>query len=342
LKMLFRCDHAEVRPISGTNANEAVFSRFVNPGDVVMVNSTPTGGHISHHKEGSLGKFTRNIIDIPVTEDGYHMDVEKTIYLIEKTKPKIIVLGKSLFLFPEPVAELSEACQANQVRILYDAAHVLGLIAAKQFQRPLKEGAFLMTASTHKTFFGSQRGLILSNMEEKNWRKIDRGAFPGSSSNHHLDTLTQMAASTYEMMEFGDQYAEDTIKNARALASELDRHGFDVQAKEFGFTQSHQAALNVKEFRGGEGVSKTLELNDIIVNMNMLPHEPLGNHDHPEGIRIGVQEMTRFGMREDEMSHIAELIKECIMDKKVVKEEVNRFRSEYQEVRYSFDGIEKK
>ncbi len=199
-----------------------------------------------------------------------------------------------------------------------------------------------MTASTHKTFFGSQRGLILSNMEEKYWRKIDRGAFPGSSSNHHLDTLTQMAVSTYEIMEFGDQYAEDTIKNAQALASELDRHGFDVQAKEFGFTQSHQVALNVKEFRGGEGVSKTLELNDIIVNMNMLPHEPLGNHDHPEGIRIGVQEMTRFGMREDEMSHIAELIKECIIDKKVVKEEVNRFRSGYREVRYSFDSIEKK
>jgi glycine hydroxymethyltransferase len=199
-----------------------------------------------------------------------------------------------------------------------------------------------MTASTHKTFFGSQRGLILSNMEEKYWRKIDRGAFPGSSSNHHLDTLTQMAVSTYEIMEFGDQYAKDTIKNAQALASELDRHGFDVQAKEFGFTQSHQVALNVKEFRGGEGVSKTLELNDIIVNMNMLPHEPLGNHDHPEGIRVGVQEMTRFGMREDEMSHIAELIKECIIDKKVVKEEVNRFRSGYREVRYSFDSIEKK
>ena len=342
LKILFQCDHAEVRPISGTNANEAVFSRFVSPGDVVMVNSTPTGGHISHHKEGSLGKFTRNIIDIPVTKDGYHMDVEKTIYLIEKAKPKIIVLGKSLFLFPEPVAELSEVCQANHVRILYDAAHVLGLIAVKQFQRPLKEGAFLMMASTHKTFFGSQRGLILSNMEEKYWRKIERGAFPGSSSNHHLDTLTQMAVCTYEMMEFGDQYAEDTIKNAQALASELDRHGFDVQANEFGFTQSHQVALNVKEFRGGEGVSRTLELNDIIVNMNMLPHEPLGNHDHPEGIRIGVQEMTRFGMREDEMSRIAELIKECIIDKKVVKEGVNRLRSEYQTVRYSYDSIEKK
>lgn len=337
LKILFECAHTEVRPISGTNANEAVFSRFVRPGDVVMVNSTPTGGHISHHKEGSLGKFTRNIIDIPVSADGYHIDVEKSAYLIEKTKPKIIVLGKSLFLFPEPVQELNEVCQANGTRIIYDAAHVLGLISGKQFQRPLKEGAFLITASTHKTYFGSQRGIILSNMEEQSWRKIDRGAFPGSSSNHHLDTLAQMAICTYEMMEFGEQYAQDTIQNAKALAAALDKFGFDVQGKEFGYTESHQVAVNVKAYGGGEKVSRVLEVNDIVLNMNMLPHEPLSAHDHPEGIRIGVQEMTRFGMGEDEMVRIAELIKECIIDKKSVKEEVNRFRSEYQWVKYSYD-----
>lgn len=337
LKILFECAHTEVRPISGTNANEAVFSRFVRPGDVVMVNSTPTGGHISHHKEGSLGKFTRNIIDIPVSADGYHIDVEKSTYLIEKTKPKIIVLGKSLFLFPEPVQELNEVCQANGTRIIYDAAHVLGLISGKQFQRPLKEGAFLITASTHKTYFGSQRGIILSNMEEQSWRKIDRGAFPGSSSNHHLDTLAQMAICTYEMMEFGEQYAQDTIQNAKALAAALDKFGFDVQGKEFGYTESHQVAVNVKAYGGGEKVSRVLEVNDIVLNMNMLPHEPLSAHDHPEGIRIGVQEMTRFGMGEDEMVRIAELIKECIIDKKSVKEEVNRFRSEYQWVKYSYD-----
>ncbi len=340
LKIMFECDHSEVRPISGTNANEAVFSRMLCPGDVVMVNSTPAGGHISHHKEGSLGKFTKNIIDIPLTEDGYHMDVAKTMYLIEKAKPKMIVLGKSLFLFPEPVAELAEICQKYKCRIMFDAAHVLGLIAGKQFQRPLKEGAFLMTASTHKTYFGSQRGIILSNMEEEYWRKIDRGAFPGSSSNHHLDTLAQMAICTYEMMEFGEQYAEDTIKNAKALAASLDKYGFDVQGKDFGYTKSHQVAVNVKEFLGGERVSKTLELNDIILNMNMLPHEPLSNHDRPEGIRIGVQEMTHFGMGEQDMDRIAELIKECIIDKKPVKEEVNRFRSEYQKVNYSYDEID--
>jgi glycine hydroxymethyltransferase len=221
--------------------------------------------------------------------------------------------------------------------MIYDAAHVLGLIAGKQFQRPLKEGAFLMTASTHKTYFGSQRGIILSNMEEALWRRIDRGAFHGSYSNHHLDTLAQMAIASYEMMEFGEQYAEDTIKNAKVLAAELDRHGFDVQGKEFGFTETHQVAVDVSAFRGGEKVSKTLEINDIILNMNMLPHEPLKNHDRPDGIRIGVQEMTRFGMGAEAMGKIAELMKECIIDKKTVKEEANRFRANYQDIKYSYD-----
>jgi len=337
LKMLFECNHCEVRPISGTNANEAVFSRLINYNDVVMVNSTPGGGHISHHRQGSVGKFTKNIIDFPLTQDSYHIDVEKTKDLIRRVKPKLIVLGKSLFLFPEPIADLVEICQENNIIMLYDAAHVLGLIAGKKFQDPLREGANLITASTHKTFFGSQRGLILSNMDENFWRKIDRGAFPGSSSNHHLDTLAQLSICTYEMMEFGVQYAEAVIANAKTLAEALDQLGFDVGAKEFGYTESHQVAVNVKKFDGGEKTSITLEMNDIILNMNMLPHEALSTFNHPEGIRIGVQEMTRFGMGKEEMRRIAELIKECVVDKKKVKEEVNRFRSAFQEVKYSFD-----
>jgi glycine hydroxymethyltransferase len=340
LKILFNCDHTEVRPISGTNANEAVFSKFVNKEDVVMANSTPGGGHISHHRIGSLGKFTKNIIDFPLTKDGYHIDIEKTKFLIKTAKPKILVLGKSLFLFPEPVKELSEICNENGILIIYDGAHVLGLIAAKRFQDPLREGAFLITASTHKTFFGSQRGLILSNMDVDGWMKIDRGAFPGSSSNHHLDTLAQLALCTNEILEFGTDYAEAVIENAKTLAAAIERHGFDVEAKQFDYTESHQLAINVRKFGGGEKVSKKLEINDIVLNMNMLPHEPLSNHDHPEGVRIGVQEMTRFGMKTDEMERIAELIKECVIDNKPVKKEVNRFRADYQEVKFSFDDKE--
>ena len=338
LRALFECTHSEVRPISGTNANEAVFSRLIGYNDVVIVNSTPGGGHISHHKAGSVGKFTRNIIDFPLTPDGYHLDAGKTKDLIMRVKPRLIVLGKSLFLFPEPIAQLVDVCNEYKVTIIYDGAHVLGLIAGKQFQDPLKEGAELITASTHKTFFGSQRGVVLSNVDATFWRKIDRGAFPGSSSNHHLHTLAQMAICAYEMMEFGQQYAQAVTTNAKALAKALDECGFDVEAKEFGYTESHQVAVNVRKYGGGDTVSINLEMSDIILNMNMLPHEGLSTLTHPDGIRIGVQEMTRFGMGPEEMRRIAELMKECIIDKKNVKDEVNKFRAGYQEVKYSFDA----
>jgi glycine hydroxymethyltransferase len=340
LKNIFKCEHTEVRPISGTNSNEAIFSKFVNKEDIVMANSTPGGGHISHHRLGALGKFTKNIIDFPLTADGYHLDVEKTKDLINRIKPKLIVLGKSLFLFPEPIAELREVCEQNKTKIIYDGAHVLGLIAGKCFQDPLGDGALMVSASTHKTYFGSQRGLILSNMDAESWRKVDRGAFPGSSSNHHLGTLAQMALSTVEFMEFGDQYAAQVIKNAKHLAVALEREGFCVAAKDFGYTESHQVAVNVNEYGGGSLISTLLEQNDIILNMNMLPHEPLKNHNNPEGLRIGVAEMTRYGMNEPEMEKIAELMKEVVIEKKSVKEEVNKLRANYQNVKYSFDNTE--
>ena len=220
---------------------------------------------------------------------------------------------------------------------MFDAAHVLGLIAGKRFQRPLKEGAFLMTASTHKTYFGSQRGIILSNMEEEYWRKIDRGAFPGSSSNHHLDTLAQMAICTYEMMEFGPEYARQTITNAKFFGKKLYEMGFNVQAEDFGFTESHQIAVNVTEFGDGDEVARHLKDNNIVLNMNLLPSEPLANVSNPAGIRLGVQEMTRFGMKEPEMEILASLFKKCLIDGKYVGDEVKEFRRNYQEVHYSFD-----
>lgn len=339
LKTLFKCKHVDVRPISGTVANDATFSRYIQPGDIVMVNSTAGGGHISHHKSGSVGKYTHNIVDFPLTDDGYHIHVEKTIDLINAIHPKVLILGKSLFLFPEPVKELKEACKNNGTVIIYDAAHVLGLIAGGKFQSPLEEGADLMTASTHKTFPGTQRGIILSNMKDKDWEKIDKGAFPGSSSNHHLDTLVGLAITTYEMLDFGAQYAEQVCANAKALAEELYEAGFDVQAKEFGFTESHQVAVDVTKYGRGDEVARILKDNNIICNMNLLPFEPLENVLNPAGIRIGVQEMTRFGMKEPEMATIANFIKKILIDGKYVGDEVIEFRKGFQKVHYSYDDM---
>jgi glycine hydroxymethyltransferase len=337
LKTLFDCQHMEVRPISGTVANDAVFSRYIKPGDVVIVNSTPGGGHISHHKAGSVGKYTKNIVDFPLTPDGYHIDCDQTYDLVKKLHPKVLIFGKSLFLFPDPIKELVDICRDNETTVIYDAAHVLGLIAGKQFQDPLGEGADIVTASTHKTFFGSQRGVIMSNMDRKEWWKIDKGAFPGSSSNHHLDTLVSLAITTCEMMVFAEEYTKQIVTNAKTLARSLSNLGFNVQAKEFDFTESHQVAVDVSELGGGNEVARILKENDIILNMNLLPFEPLEKVTNPAGIRIGVQEMTRFGMKEKEMERIAELFKKCLKDSLSINDEVQEFRKEFQKVQYSFD-----
>jgi glycine hydroxymethyltransferase len=302
-----------------------------------MVNSTAGGGHISHHKSGSVGKYTKNIVDFPLTPDGYHIDCEATYALVKKLHPKVLIFGKSLFLFPEPIKDLVEICNDNETTIIYDAAHVLGLIAGKQFQDPLGEGADIVTASTHKTFFGSQRGIIMSNMDKKEWWKIDKGAFPGSSSNHHLDTLVSLAVTTCEMIVFAEEYTKQTIHNAKTLGRSLSDLGFNVQAKEFDFTESHQIAVDVSELGGGNEVARILKENDIILNMNLLPFEPLERVTNPSGIRIGVQEMTRMGMKTKEMERIAELIKKCLKDSLSVNNEVRELRKDFQKVHYSFD-----
>ena len=337
MRSLFNAKNVDVRPISGTVANEAVFSRYIHPGDIVMVNSTPGGGHISHHRAGSVGKYTQNIINFPLTEDGYHIDVRRTCFLIRETKPRVLIFGKSLFLFPEPVEELAELCRKEKIMVIFDAAHVLGLIAGKHFQDPLGEGAHLMTGSTHKTFFGSQRGLIVSNHGTKEWTRIDKGAFPASSSNHHLDTLVSLAITAYEFRAFGEEYSEQVINNAKVLGESMSSEGFDVQAKEFGFTESHQIAVNVEMYGGGDEVARNLKDNNIICNMNLLPFESLDKLQNPAGIRLGVQEMTRFGMKEPEMKRIAVLIAKAIRDAHFVADEVKEFRQQFQKVHYSFD-----
>ncbi len=339
MKTLFKCRQADVRPISGTVANDATFSQHIEPGDVVMVNSTSGGGHISHHYVGSVGKYTKNIVDFPLTSDGYHIDVDQTVYLINKLHPKLLILGKSMFLFPEPVKELREACDENGTTLVYDGAHVLGLIAGEQFQDPLAEGAHFVTGSTHKTFFGPQRGVILSNLKQKEWNKIDKGAFPGSSSNHHLDTLVALAITVYEMLEFGQKYAAQVVNNAKAFGQKLYEKGFDVQGREFGYTRSHQVVVDVAEFGRGDEVARILKDNNIICNMNLLPHEPLDAVHNPAGIRLGVQEMTRFGMTEEHMETIAHFFKRILIKGKWVGDEVTEFRKQFQEVQYSFDSI---
>lgn len=290
--------------------------------------------------DGGLAKKLKDRIKktplyaFPMLEDGYHIDLEKSEELISRIQPKLIVLGRSLFLFPEPVKDFAGICKDKGIPILYDASHVLGLIAGGHFQQPLQEGASLMTASVHKTFPGPQRAIIASNMdpEESIVASADKGVFPGSSSNHHLYNLPPLIASIREMKRYGFEYAEQTIKNAKALARSLDQKGIIVEGKEFDYTESHQVALDVSSAGGGKKAAARLEKNDIILNFNMLPHDK--DPKNPRGLRLGVQEMTRFGLKEEEMEVIADFIFKVLVEEKSIKEEVNQFRRKYTRLEY--------
>ena len=347
---LFGAQQADVRPISGNAANTAIVLGWLRGGDTVIANSTDAGGHISHGPVGVLGRRIQDrgqslklgseksvhLHYLPLTEDHYHIDAQKTIELIDQVSPQLVVMGKSLFLFPEPVSEVAAFCQTKGTPLLYDGAHVLGLIAGGQFQDPLHEGATWMTGSTHKTFPGPQRGVILGNLdaegEKKYWGAADRGVFPGSSSNHHLYTLPALIVATREMKKYGRDYAAQIVRNAQALGRSLDELDTPVEAREFGYTQSHMIAVNVSKWGGGVEVAKRLEDNDIIVNYNMVP----GDSDprNPSGLRIGVLEMTRFGMDERAMGELAQLIHDAI-EGKDVKSQVHELRGRFIEMKYA-------
>lgn len=350
LLALFHAKQADVRPISGNAANTALALSILRGGDTVIANSTDAGGHISH---GAVGVFGRRIQNrgqslksgaansihlhyLPLTEDHYHVDGEKTIELVDQVQPQLVILGKSLFLFPEPVSEVAAFCKSKDIPVLYDGAHVLGLIAGGQFQSPLQEGATWMTGSTHKTFPGPQRGVILANLTEaaaikKYWQAADRGVFPGSSSNHHLNTLPALVVATREMQRYGHDYAMQIIRNAQALGQSLDELGTPVEARDFGYTQSHMIAVNVAAWGGGVEVAKRLEESDIILNYNMLPGD--ADPRNPSGLRVGVSEMTRFGMDERAMGELAQLIHDSVRGKNV-KDQVHVLRSRYTEMHY--------
>jgi glycine hydroxymethyltransferase len=333
----FRCGWADVRPISGTVANEAVFSRLVPRGATAIAHKVAMGGHISHDRMGSLGKRTERILPWPATPDGWAIDVPAARDLIAKERPAVAVLGRSLFLFPEPVAALREVAAEAGTRLVYDGAHVLGLVAGGAFQDPFVEGADVMMGSTHKTFFGPQRGVVLATGKDETLRAaVDKGVFPGSSSNHHLFSIPSLLVATLETERFGAEYAAAVVRNAKALAKALASRGLAVSCADRGFTESHQVAIDVGDQGGGREVAKRLAAADVICNMNLLPGEPGKNAMNPRGIRLGVQEMTRYGMGTQEMDEIARLLAESILHSKPVADDAHRLRERFPDVRYGF------
>jgi len=353
------CSQVEPRVISGQQANKTVFSALVDYKNrldkktelkrlrKVMNNHLGKGGHLSAQPLGALRHYVMidpvtekpAVVNFPVRKDNpYKIDVEQTALLIEQHRPELIILGKSMVLHPEPVGEIRKIIGAMEDKpvLMYDMAHVLGLVGP-YFQEPFKEGADIVTGSTHKTFFGPQRGIVAGDMEEGTkeyelWETIQREAFPGSTSNHHLGTLLGLLLAAYEMNLYGREYQRQVISNAKAFAMALKDNGFAVEGDpDVSYTETHQVILNVGYAKGAE-VAERLERNNIIVNYQATPYDE--GFSSSSGLRTGVQEMTRFGMKEKDFEELAGYMKEIIQDDKDIGRQISKFRGRFTQMAY--------
>jgi len=346
-KELFRAEFVDVRPVSGVVANLSIYTAFTEPGDVMMALSIPNGGHISMGRKkfgGTAGSVHGLKVEyLPFDKDEMNIDVDETIKKVERmeVKPKLVMFGASMILFPQPVKELAPFFKSYGTHINYDAAHVAGLIAGGKFQDPLREGADTMTMSTHKTLFGPQGGMIVSS--ERYAESIKKAVFPGVTSNHHLHHMAGKAVALAEMLKFGKEYADQVVRNAKALAEALYNEGFKVLGESKGFTESHQVVLDVTEHGDGFEVEKLLESANIITNRELIPEdvEAKRSYMRPGGLRLGVSEVTRLGMKEDQMREIAKLFRRLIIDKEdvgSVRRSVAELRAGFQKIHYAFEA----
>ena len=311
-KKLFNSEFADVRPISGTAANISALFSLASPGDKFMAPELAAGAHISTQRFGAAGLRGLTTITYPSIHETMSIDTDLAVKAILDEKPRICYVGQSVYLFPNDLKPIVEAAKEVGASTMYDGAHVLGLIAGKQFQDPLRDGMDLITASTHKTFPGPQHGVIIGNhdVELPNGKSLHKTirsrVFPGVHSNHHLHKVAAFGVSLAEALEFQEDYAKDIISNAKKLAEGLWNRGMKVFAAEHGFTESHTVLVDVTERGGGADVSKRAEAQGLVMNKNMLPGDT--SAVKPSGIRLGTPEMTRLGMGADEMDEVAELI----------------------------------
>ena len=342
-KQIFRADHANVQPHSGAPANIAVYSAWLNPGDTVLAMKLDHGGHLTHGQpvtaSAKLYNFVRyGMKDIETGE----IDYEEMRELALKHKPKIILAGFSGY--PRTLDYKKFAAIGNEVGALLmaDMAHIAGLIAAGVLENPLDYGFHVMTTTTHKTLRGPRGGLILTKGVVSNPLRapektieniptlIDREVFPGMQGGPHENNIAAKAVAFYEVMkpEF-KEYAKQILLNAKVLADELMKRDFKLITNG---TDNHLILIDMMKSRGVDGRVAQVALDKIGLsgNSNSIADDPLPPF-RPSGYRIGTPAITTRGLKEKDMSFVAEYIDLGIKHREdeeklaELKEEVKKF-----------------
>lgn len=335
LKEIFACQFVEVRVGSGSLANLYAFMATCKPGDRIMAFPDMAAGHVTHHAEGAAGLYGLEVHAVPYEGEQMAIDLSELRKQARELKPKLIVMAGSLCLFPYDVAGVRAIADEVGAYVLYDAAHMSGLIAGGAFQQPLAEGAHLMTMSTYKSFGGPPSGLVLTN-EAELAQKLDAIAYPGLTANFDLSKTAALILAALDVREHGKAYAQMCMANAQALAASLYARGCPVHAVEGrGFTVSHHIALPAHKWGGGTKASRLLEPANLLASGIGLPLAPIDGDFN--AVRLGTQEITRWGLTPDTMPDVAELMCRVLVKDEApeaVRPDVIALRKNFQELKF--------
>lgn len=298
---VFRARHAEVRVPSGAIANLYAFMAVAVPGDSIIVPPATIAGHVTHNREGVAGWYGLDIHEAPIDADRYTIDVPALETLAERVRPKLISVGSSLNLAFHDVAGLRQVADAVGAKLLFDAAHLSGPIAGGVWPNPLDEGAHLMTMSTYKSLGGPTAGLLVTN-EEELAQRVDSIAFPGMTANFDVGKTAALAITLLDWIECGARYATAMIAAADRLARTLQSLGVAVVDVAGVPTRSHAFALDVDATGGGQATAEHLRRANLLTSAIGLPS------GLDAGLRVGTNEIVRWGAAADDMETLAELM----------------------------------
>jgi glycine hydroxymethyltransferase len=338
-RKLFDAEFVDLRPLGGEMAAKAVIGGLTKPGDVVFETPGYFGGHqvATRLTQGNLWADVIKVEYMPFDPVEKMPDLPQLEEEAKKKRPKVIIMGHSQMVFPEPVKEVKEIARGVGSYLAYDASHVMGLIADKVFPNPLDGGADVVFGSVHKTLPGPQGGIIFTRDQEV-YKKVRPALYPALVTNHHLNRVIALAVCFLEMLEFGQAYGEQVIKNSQALGRALSEAGIPVLFEERSYSQTHIVLVDVSSFGDGKEVALRLEQANIVCGGTSLPRDR--EKGTRSGLRLGTQELTRLGMKEEEMATIAGFFKRVIVEKEQPEDvagDVGDFVSRFQEITYAFE-----
>jgi glycine hydroxymethyltransferase len=296
---VFGARYAEIRVPSGAIANLYAFLATCEPGDTIIAPPVSIGGHVTHHAGGSAGMYRLRTVPAPIKPARYTVDVDALRQLAHEVRPKLITIGSSLNLYPHPVTAIRQVADEVGAKVLYDAAHVCGIIAGHAWQQPLDEGAHLLTFSTYKSLGGPPGGVILTNDAELAER-LDAIAYPGLTANFDAGKTAALAVTMVDWKVAGSAYATAMVETAGQLADELAAAGLPVFTGAHGPTRSHQFAVRAESWGGGHAAAQRLRRANVLASGIGLPDG--------DGLRIGTPEIVRRGAKPSDMAGLAALI----------------------------------